>query len=176
MPDDEKERLKDLQRYAILDTPPEARFDRITALAARLFQVPVALISLVDEQRQWFKSRRGTELSETSRDISFCTHAIRSQDVMVVPDATRDPRFAASPLVTGESHVRFYAGAPLITPAGFHVGTLCLTDTIPRAPLTADEIANLADLAGMVVDEMEFRLVEKRRREVERLFVSVFDT
>ena len=121
MPPDETGRLKELERYAILDTPAEARFDRLTALAARLYRVPVAVISLVDEHRQWFKSHQGTALSETPRDISFCTHAICGKDVMVVPDATRDPRFAASPLVTGESHVRFYAGAPLITPAGFHV-------------------------------------------------------
>src|SRR6478672_12025396 len=90
MPDHEKERLQELYRYAILDTPPEARFDRITGLAARLFRVPVALVSLVDEHRQWFKSRHGTELLETPRDISFCTHAIESDQVLVVTDATRD--------------------------------------------------------------------------------------
>src|SRR5215472_14878902 len=101
MQDSEQERIRELRRYAILDSPAEARFDRITRLAARLFHVPTALISLVDEDRQWFKSRHGTELEETARDISFCTHAIRTEDVLVVPDATRDARFAANPLVTG---------------------------------------------------------------------------
>jgi PAS domain S-box-containing protein len=176
MPDEEKHRLIELRRYAILDSSPEPRFDRITALARRLFKVPVALISLVDEQRQWFKSHPGTDLEQTARDISFCTHAIRGEDVMVVPDATLDPRFAENPLVTGEPHIRFYAGAPLITPSGFHVGTLCLNDSVPRVPLTGEEKANLADLAGMVVDEMEFRLAERERREAERLFASVFET
>src|SRR6266536_4225030 len=104
MPDYEKERLRELHRYAILATPPEARFDRITGLAARLFRVPVALVSLVDEHRQWFKSHHGTGLRETPREISFCTHAIERKRVMVVPDATRDPRFASNPLVTGEPH------------------------------------------------------------------------
>jgi PAS domain S-box-containing protein len=176
MPDQEEERLRELRRYAILDSPPEPRFDRITALARRLFKVPVALISLVDEHRQWFKSHSGVELEETPRDISFCTHGIGSNEVMVVPDAALDPRFAASPLVTGEPHVRFYAGAPLITPSGHRVGMLCLNDTVPRAPLTEEEMANLADLAGMVVDEMEFRLAERQRREAEKLFASIFET
>src|SRR5438874_5968763 len=108
MPDHEHDRLRELRHYAILDTPVEARFDRITALAARLFKVPVALISLVDDQRQWFKSHQGTTLQETPRNISFCTHAIRDDDVMVVPDATLDPRFRGSPLVTGEPYIRFY--------------------------------------------------------------------
>ena len=176
MPDDEKKRLQELHRYAILDTPPEARFDRITGLAARLFRVPIALVSLVDEHRQWFKSRRGTDLQETPRDISFCTYAIEKDGVLMVPDAALDPRFASSPVVTGAPHVRFYAGAPLITAAGYRIGTLCLADTRPRPPLSAEEEANLADLAGIVVDELELRLAEKLRREMEKLFSSVFAT
>ena len=176
MPDQEKERLQELRRYAILDTPPEARFDRITGLAARLFRVPIALVSLVDEDRQWFKSHHGTHLRETPREISFCTHAIQTEGVMVVPDAARDPRFASSPLVTGEPHVRFYAGAPLITSAGFRIGTLCLNDTQPREPLSAEEQKNLADLADIVVDELELRVAERERREMEKLFASVFAT
>src|SRR5262249_27787644 len=98
MPDDEQDRLKELRRYAIMDTPPEPRFDRITTLARRLFKVPVALISLLDDRRQWFKSHAGTHLEQTPREISFCTHVIRGTDVMVVPDATLDSRFADSPL------------------------------------------------------------------------------
>jgi PAS domain S-box-containing protein len=176
MPDDEQERLKELQRYAILDSPPEARFDRITRLATRMFRVPTALISLVDEHRQWFKSTHGTDLRETPREISFCTHAIRSDEVMVIPDATADPRFAASPLVTGPAQIRFYAGAPLITPGGFRLGALCLNDTVPRPALSAEETANLADLAAMVVDELDFRLAERERGEMERLFALVFET
>jgi PAS domain S-box-containing protein len=173
---DEQDRLKELRRYAIVDTPPEPRFDRITRLAARLFGVPVALVSLVDEHRQWFKSSHGTQLRQTPRDISFCTHAIASDQVMVVPDATVDPRFASSPLVTGEPHVRFYAGAPLVTAGGFRLGTLCLNDTIPREPLSADQVATLADLAAMVVDELELRLAERVRGDIQRLLASVFET
>jgi two-component system cell cycle sensor histidine kinase/response regulator CckA len=176
MPGDEKQRIEALRRYAILDTAPELRFDRITSLAARLFDVPMAVVSLVDEHRQWFKSRVGVERHQTARDISFCTHAIRGDQVMVVPDAVQDPRFASSPLVTGEPGIRFYAGAPLITSDGFRLGTLCVQDRLPRDSFAPADAANLADLAALVVDELEFRLAEHQRSEVGRLFASVFET
>ena len=172
----ESNRISELRRYAILDTPPEARFDRITSLAARIFKTPIALISLVDEQRQWFKSHYGTAVRQTAREISFCTHAIEGDQVLVVPDATLDPRFAASPLVTGEPHIRFYAGAPLITAAGYRLGTLCLIDRAARDPLTPDQEANLTDLAAMVVDQLELRLAEGERTEAQKLLASVFES
>ncbi len=176
MPDKENQRLAELRRYAILDTPPEQRFDRITALAARLFGAPMALVSLVDEHRQWFKSRQGVEQRETARDISFCTHAIGGDEVLVVPDATQDERVATSPLVTGDPQIRFYAGAPLISSGGFRVGTLCIMDRAPRESFSETDAANLADLAAMVVDELEFGLARRERSELERLFTSVFET
>jgi two-component system, sensor histidine kinase and response regulator len=120
---DEFRRLEALRAYDILDTEPEAAFDRLTAVAAGLFETPVSLVSLVDETRQWFKSCHGLAVSETPRDIAFCDYAIRGEDVLVVPDATRDPRFRSNPLVTGNPHIRFYAGAPLRTPGGQTLGT-----------------------------------------------------
>ncbi|CAN5334883.1 hypothetical protein BH24PSE2_BH24PSE2_21050 [soil metagenome] len=152
--DNETGRLHALRRYRILDTPPTERFDRITRLAARLFDVPIALVSLVDEGRQWFKSRCGIEVEETSRDVSFCAHAILSRGVMVVPDAREDLRFADNPLVTGPPYVRFYAGAPLIDPAGFALGTLCLIDTRARR-FPDDDAAALQDLAAIVIEQLE---------------------
>ena len=164
LPTNEAERLQALHQFAILDTSPEAAFDRITNLAARLFNVPIALVSLVDEERQWFKACYGLDTRQTGRDISFCAHAILRHDLMVVPDATLDPRFATNPLVTGPPHIRFYAGAPLRTPEGLNMGTLCIMDTAPRE-LSAAEQATLTDLAVMVVDGMELRRVAARLRE-----------
>ena len=128
LPSNEAERLETLARYGVLDTPPDAALDRLTALAARLFDVPVALVTLIEKDRQWFKSHHGTDLCESPRDVSFCAYAIlpAHQEVLVVPDATLDPRFADNPLVTGPLGVRFYAGAPLRTSDGTALGTLCL--------------------------------------------------
>jgi hypothetical protein len=139
-----------------LDTPPEEAFDRITRLAANHFDVPVSLITLVDEERLWFKSYFGTDRRETPRGISFCTHAIESGGVMVVENATQDARFADNPLVTGAEHVRFYAGAPLWTPGGYALGTLCLLDAQPRS-LDTDKEARLRDFAAMAMSELEQR-------------------
>src|SRR5215471_123668 len=119
----EKTRLNVLWQYEVLDTVPEALFDDLTELAARICEAPIALISLVDEKRQWFKSKVGTTVSETSRDVSFCAHAIKQTDLFIVPDATKDERFANNPLVTSDPKIRFYAGAPLITPDGHALGT-----------------------------------------------------
>ncbi|PSR00723.1 MAG: hypothetical protein BRD48_00150 [Bacteroidetes bacterium QS_9_68_14] len=154
----EVRRLEALRRYDILDTPPEEAFDRLTRLAARHFDAPTALITLVDAGRQWFKSCFGTDLRETDREISFCARAIRSEGVTVVEDATQDPRFSGNPLVTGPRNVRFYAGAPLITPGGHALGTLCLMDTAPRPEgFGAEEQAALRDFAGAAMDALEQR-------------------
>lgn len=168
VPSNEHARLRTLRRYAVLDTEAEPSFDRITALAARVLRVPICLVSLVDADRQWFKSCVGLGVRETGRDISFCAHAILSDDVLVVPDATEDARFLANPVVLGAPFIRAYAGAPLTTSDGFRIGTLCAIDTRPRA-FDADERATLADLARLVVDELELRLAVRERRLFERV-------
>ena len=153
----EADRLRALRSYEVLDTRAEGRFDRITALAADLFGMPISLISLVDDDRQWFKSRHGLDADETPRGWAFCDHAIRGgpDAVLVVPDATADPRFAGNPLVTGAPDIRFYAGATLATAQGHCLGTLCVIGTQPRAPLNVDETRRLRMLARMAMDELE---------------------
>ncbi|EJL93323.1 diguanylate cyclase (GGDEF) domain-containing protein [Herbaspirillum sp. CF444] len=153
IPVDEQARVAELHSLHILDTPPEERFDRLTRLARRLFAVPIAVVSLVDAKRQWFKSRIGVEPHETGRDVSFCAHAILRDDVMVVSDALEDPRFQDNPLVVGDPFVRFYAGCPIRSPQGHKLGTLCLLDTIPRE-FNDDDRIMLADLTRMVEQEM----------------------
>jgi phosphoribosyl 1,2-cyclic phosphodiesterase/DNA-binding response OmpR family regulator len=151
-PADEPERVRALHDLAILDSPPEERFDRITRLARRLFDMPIALVSLVATERQWFKSRQGLDIPETSRDSSFCAHAILDEGVFVVGDASLDPRFAENPLVTGTPRIRFYAGRP-VRSGNFRVGTLCLIDQTPRQ-LGADDMEVLEDLAALVESEL----------------------
>lgn len=158
----ESKRLKVLWQYEVLDTVPEEVFDNLTELAARICEAPIALISLVDEKRQWFKSRVGTTVQETSRDISFCAHAIKQTDLFIVPDAALDERFARNPLVTSDPKIRFYAGAPLITPDGYALGTLCVIDKVPRE-LRADQKQALLILARHVVSQLELR---RRSREL----------
>jgi GAF domain-containing protein len=152
----EAKRLKVLWEYEVLDTVPEEVFDDLTELAARICEAPIALISLVDENRQWFKAKIGITLGETSRDISFCAHAIKQADLFIVPDATRDKRFADNPLVTSEPKIRFYAGAPLITADGYALGTLCVIDKVPR-DLLPDQRQALRILARHVVSQLELR-------------------
>lgn len=152
----EKKRLSVLWQYEVLDTVPEELFDDLTELAARICEAPIALISLVDEKRQWFKSKVGTTVNETSRDISFCAHAIKQSDLFIVPDATKDDRFARNPLVTSDPKIRFYAGAPLITPDGYGLGTLCIIDKVPRE-LRPDQKQALIILARHVVSQLELR-------------------
>lgn len=153
IPVDEQERLNHLRALAILDTPPEERFDRVTRMAKRLFGVPIALVSLVDENRQWFKSCLGLNATETDRGISFCGHAILNKGVLVINDATLDERFFDNPLVAGEPHIRFYAGHPLHTLSGHGLGTLCIIDQTPR-DFSDEDIAMLGDLASMVEREI----------------------
>ena len=150
----EAKRLDTLYRYRILDTPEDAAFDRITELAARLYEVPVAVVSLVDRERQWFKSRFGLSIAETPRRNSFCSHAILSDRVMVVSDAVKDERFRQSPMIVGSMKIRFFAGAPLITPEGFRIGTLAIMDTRPRGAFSEEESASLADLASVVMHDL----------------------
>jgi GAF domain-containing protein len=158
----EKKRLKVLWQYEVLDTVPEEVFDDLTELAARICDAPIALISLVDEKRQWFKSKFGTDVAETSRDISFCAFAITQPDLFIVPDATLDERFADNPLVTSEPKIRFYAGVPLITPDGYALGTLCVIDKVPRE-LRPEQKQALNIVARHVVSQLELR---RRSREL----------
>ncbi len=153
IPADDPVRVGSLRRLGLLDTAPEERFDRITRVARRLFGVDTALVSLVDVDRQWPKSPQGLESVGTSRDISFCGHAILARDVLEVPDAAVDPRFSDNPLVVGEPRVRFYAGCPIASPEGAVIGTLCLLDTRPRV-LDEGDRAALRDLAAMVEHEI----------------------
>ena len=157
IPPDEDARLAELRSLNVLDTIAEERFDRLTRMARRLFGVDVALVSLVDESRQWFKSCAGMELSETPRDISFCGHAILGDGAFVIPDALQDERFCDNPLVAGPPHVRFYAGCPLRGPGGRKLGTLCIIDSKPRA-FSDEDVEMLVDLALMV--EREFSAIE----------------
>jgi GAF domain-containing protein len=156
VPQDEKRRLKVLWQYEVLDTVPEELFDDLTELAAHICEAPIALISLVDEKRQWFKSRVGIDVRETSKDVSFCAHAIKQTGLFIVADAAHDPRFAKNPLVTGEPNIRFYAGSPLISPDGYALGTLCVIDKVPRQ-LRPDQEQALKILSRHVVTQLELR-------------------
>ncbi|EEF59484.1 GAF domain-containing protein [Pedosphaera parvula] len=156
IPKNEKQRLEVLWQYEVLDTIPEVVFDELTELAAHICEAPVALITLVDENRQWFKSKVGIDLNQTSRDISFCAHAILHEDVLVVADASKDKRFAKNPLVVSEPRIRFYAGAPLITPDGQALGTLCVLDKKPHK-ITPDQKRALEILSRHVMTQLELR-------------------
>src|SRR6266446_2137675 len=155
-PANEEARVIALDKYAILDTDPEQSFDDLTLLASYVCKTPMALISLVDEDRQWFKSRVGIDASETSRDIAFCSTAILQSDVFVVPDALADERFRDNPLVVSDPHIRFYAGAPLINEDGYALGTLCVVDRAPR-DLAPDQKEALQALSRLVLVHLEFR-------------------
>lgn len=177
-PSDEAFRLEALHRLGLMDTPPEPRFDRIVRLAARVFGVRTALVSLVDAERQWFKAKVGLEACETPRDVSFCGHAILDPEGLVVEDAHRDPRFADNPLVTGPPHIAFYAGAPLRSPEGLALGTLCLLDSAPRS-FGPEERQTLHDLAAWV--EREFlhgrpeALLLQSLRDTQARYQGLFD-
>jgi len=176
MSTDDAARVGALQKYAILDSEPEQAFDDLTFLASYVCKAPIALISLIDENRQWFKAKVGISATETSRDIAFCSTAIQQPDVFVVPDAMRDQRFCTNPLVVSEPNIRFYAGAPLVNEDGYALGTLCVIDRAPRE-LGADQEAALKALSRLVLMQMEFRrnlillkeaLSDRTREEHER--------
>lgn len=156
LPVNEAARLEALRRYAILDTAPEQAFDDLTLLAAQVCDVPIALISLVDSDRQWFKSKIGTTVNGSAREISFCGHAILQPELFVVPDTSEDVRFATNPLVTDEPHIKFYAGAPLTTTDGHAIGTLCVIDR-RRRELTAPQREALNALKRQVMRQLEIR-------------------
>ncbi|MBD2104279.1 GAF domain-containing protein [Leptolyngbya sp. FACHB-261] len=163
-PEQEAARLEALRQYRILDTPSEQAYDDFTALASFICEVPIALISLVDAERQWFKSQLGLEVNETSRNISFCGHTILSDQTMVVNDALCDERFLDNPLVKSAPGIRFYAGAPLITPEGYVIGSLCVIDRKPRDLSEAQRTA-LEAIARQVVTQLEFRRVSSSLAE-----------
>ena len=153
IPSNENERLALLREMLLLDTPPEQRLDKIVEFASSEFDVPICLISLVDDDRQWFKARVGIDACETPRDMSFCAHALSSDALLLVPDALLDPRFHDNPLVSGPPHIRFYAGAPLTCANGLVLGTLCLIDMRPRT-LDPVEQAILQSLRDLVLAEL----------------------
>jgi anti-sigma regulatory factor (Ser/Thr protein kinase) len=163
---DEAGRLKALRNYRILDTKPEQAFDDLTMIASQICGTPIALISLVDENRQWFKARVGVQVQETSRSVSFCAHAIQQQGIFLVPDALNDARFRDNPLVRDDPHFRFYAGKPLMTPEGHALGTLCVIDYLPRT-LTQSQKDCLEALQRQVEAQLELR------RNLEELLVAL---
>jgi signal transduction histidine kinase len=165
IPENETERLAELAALDILDTLPEATYDSITYLASQICEVPIALVSIVDEDRQWFKSRIGLDATETHRDLAFCAHAINEPDeLLIVTDASSDVRFMANPLVTGDPNIRFYAGAPLVTPNGSALGTLCVIDREPRN-LSEEQLESLRALSVQVMALLELRRTVRELRE-----------
>ena len=176
LPADEAERLQALADYGLMDTPPEPVFDEIVALASYVFRAPIALVSLLDEKRQWFKARTGLDVSEIPREHAFCVHTILEPEGMVVSDALSDPRFASNPFVTGKPGIRFYAGTPLRTREGHALGTLCVLDTKPRFHLDPEQMQALQMLGRHLMAQIEIRyssaflaraLVERRQAELE---------
>lgn len=172
LPQNETKRLEVLNRYKILDTPRESDFDDLVRLAAQICQTPISLVSLVDRDRQWFKGRYGLEIPETPRQLSFCAHTIlHPEEAMEVPDATQDPRFADNELVTGDLKLRYYAGAPLVTPDGYALGTLCVIDKRPRH-LSPEQKEALRILSRQVMMQLELR---RRMAELERIHLHLVE-
>lgn len=164
LPSNEQERLAALRKYDILDTEPEAAFEAMVHLASYICQTPIAAISLVDEQRQWFKAITGLDVEETSRNVAFCAHTILQDETMIVRDAKEDVRFCDNPLVTSSPDIRFYAGVPLVTALGQHLGTLCVIDRVPRV-LTDEQLDAIKVLASNVMAHLDLRLSHKQIRQ-----------
>lgn len=174
IPATEPRRLAAVRRYGILDTPPDGAFDRITALAARRFGVPISIISIVDEDRIWFKSRHGLQVEQIGRDPGLCASAILADDPYILTDASFDPRSLANPLVAGEFGLRFYAGVPLTTDDGHNLGTLCVIDKEAR-PIEQSQIEDLKDLAAIVMDQIEMQLSARRAVSQAELMAKEID-
>lgn len=174
--DHEAARLAALASYQQADALPDNALDRLTTLAARLFRVPTAFVSLIDDQRQLFASRYGLNITGTARSVAFCDHTLAQGEILCVPDTLNDPRFRDSPLVHGYPYIRFYAGIPLATPDGHHIGTVCLTDTQPRPPLTNADRQHLADIAALVMDRMEVHRLELLRHASQQRLESISAT
>jgi GAF domain-containing protein len=168
IPANEVDRLRSVKLYRILDSGAEKTFDDLTRLAAAICETPISLVSLIDSDRQWFKSKVGIDLEQTSRDVSFCAHALVDNKMLVVEDATKDPRFVDNPYVTAESPVRFYAGAPLVMADGNSLGTLCVVDRKPRK-LSPVQLDALSILRSAVVTQIELRRATADLRDVEKL-------
>ena len=168
IPANEADRLRSVKLYRILDSGAEKTFDDLARLAAAICETPISLITLIDSDRQWFKSKVGMDIAQTSRDVSFCAHALVDNKMLVVEDASKDPRFADNPYVTAEAPVRFYAGAPLVMADGNSLGTLCVVDRKPRK-LSPAQLDALAILRGAVVTQIELRRATADLRDAERL-------
>ncbi len=178
LPQNEQERLAKLKEYNILDSEPEAVFDNMVQLASYICKTPIAAISLIDSDRQWFKSIVGVNVKETPRDIAFCAHTILQDDTFVIPDALKDERFFDNPLVTEGPEIRFYAGVPLITSNGYHLGTLCVIDTVARE-LQVEQLDAIKTLADSVTVHLDLRLSHVAiRKYVDKLQISatIFDS
>lgn len=171
----ERLRLDTLREYRIMDTAPEPGFDRVTKMVAELFDVPIALVSLVDDCRQWFKSAHGLDTPETPREMSFCQYVIAEEQPVMVTDVLGDPRFRDNPLVTGELHIRFYAGVPLRAYNGAILGTLCVIDREERAGLTTVELERLEDFAGIIMAEADLRRIGAERDDARRTLERALD-
>lgn len=165
IPFQEQDRIEDLLNLDILDTEPEPEFDRITRLAAFAMRAPVAVVTLVDKDRQWFKSCFGLDVTETPRDIAFCAHTIMSDELLIVPDATKDPRFSNNPLVTEEPNVRFYAGAPIVSENGFRLGSVCVVDFEPHPMPDPEALQALRDLADLAAEAIILRARDNETAE-----------
>jgi len=176
LPFNEAERIEALREYQILDTLPEVSYDDMSLLASEICGTPLAMVSLIDSNRQWFKSTVGVEIAETPRDVSFCGHAILSPDLLVVPDTQEDRRFSDNPFVTGEPWIRFYAGAPLLAPGGEALGTVCVMDRVPRT-LTETQANALRALSRQVMALLELRrhirLQEEQKKTLEEMNVRL---